>query len=56
MSIQRFRWEPCHLSPNLTGYQKPENVLQNFMMHEFVGTKLFNNLIVPGAGQAKKVE
>ncbi|KAL9226581.1 hypothetical protein vseg_002378 [Gypsophila vaccaria] len=34
--------------------QRPETVLRSFMMHEFVGNKLFDNLVVPRAVQLKK--
>ncbi|KAK9683279.1 hypothetical protein RND81_10G128700 [Saponaria officinalis] len=34
--------------------QRPENVLRNFMIQQFFGTKLFDNLIIPGAAQSKK--
>ena len=34
--------------------EKPEDVLQNFMMMEFVGTRLLDDLIVPGTGSRMK--
>ncbi|KAL9226582.1 hypothetical protein vseg_002379 [Gypsophila vaccaria] len=34
--------------------QIPETVLRNFMMHQFVGTTLFDNLVIPEASQLKE--
>ncbi|GAB4828166.1 hypothetical protein Ancab_035083 [Ancistrocladus abbreviatus] len=42
--------------PQLTGNQKPEDLIHIFMMEEFVGSKLFDDLIVPNVRSGKNVK